>query len=127
MNIEYYHFLTKTTTTTTTTTTTSHRFDPSRITDNNFFAEEEDDEDEGEGRRGVRSMSWEERLQRPCLGDDGMLAPELLRLWARTLTPDASVGYTLRRSIRRAMALARIEESDDDDDEEEADEVEAAR
>ncbi|GMI62979.1 hypothetical protein ScalyP_jg1471 [Parmales sp. scaly parma] len=53
------------------------RFDPSRITDNNFFAEEEDDEDEREGIRGVRSMSSEERLQRPCLGDDGMLAPEL--------------------------------------------------
>ncbi|GMI54586.1 hypothetical protein ScalyP_jg4060, partial [Parmales sp. scaly parma] len=54
-----------------------------------------------------------------------MLAPELLRLWARTLTPDASVGYTLRRSIRRAMALATIEESDDDDDEDEDDEFKA--
>ena len=67
-------------------------------------------------------MSWEERLQRPCLGDDGQLAPELLRLWARTLTTDGTIGYRLKRSVRRQLALAKL-----DEEQEAADDVENAR
>ena len=103
------------------------KFDPRGVVaqeGNDVVALEDDDEDRGEGRRGIREMTWEERLVRPCLGDDGMLAPELLRLWARTLTTDGTTGWRMRRSVRRQLAMARMdrerEEKEDDDEVENA-------
>ena len=79
-------------------------FDPRSVTD---------DEDEGEEELAVRELSWEEQFQRPCIGSDGMIAPELIAVWARTLTVNNEVGYRLRRSVRRQMAMARVEEEEE--------------
>ena len=50
------------------------------------------------------------------------MAPELLRLWARTLSTDGTIGYRLRRSVRRQLALAKL-----DEEQEEAEDVENVR
>ena len=42
-----------------------------------------------------------------------MIAPELLRAWGRTLTLDNTVGYRLKRSVRRQMALAKVVEEEE--------------
>ncbi len=80
-------------------------FDPSAVVS---------DDEEGDEEAAVKEMSWEEQLQRPCLGDDGFIAPELLELWARTLTTGTGVGYRLKRSVRRQIALARVEEEEEE-------------
>jgi hypothetical protein len=42
-----------------------------------------------------------------------MIAPELLNVWTRTLTTDNTVGYRLKRSVRRQMAMAEVEEEEE--------------
>mmetsp|Transcript_22835 Transcript_22835/g.47365 ORF Transcript_22835/g.47365 Transcript_22835/m.47365 type:complete len:585 (-) Transcript_22835:91-1845(-) len=83
---------------------TGKAFDPRAVSD---------DEDENEEAGAVKDLSWEEQFQRPCIGNDGMIAPELLNVWARTLTTDNTVGYRLKRSVRRQMAMARVEEEEE--------------
>jgi cohesin complex subunit SCC1 len=92
-------------------------FDPTEVTD-----------DEGEeGEPTVKSLSWEEQLQRPALASDNMIAPELLRAWGRTLTLDNTVGYRLKRSVRRQMALAKVVEEEEAAAMRQEEDVEAGR
>jgi len=88
--------------------------DTSKITGKAFDPREvSDDEEENEEAGAVRDLSWEEQFQRPCIGSDGQIAAELLNVWGRTLTTDNTVGYRLKRSVRRQMAMARVEEEEE--------------
>lgn len=72
------------------------------------WQEEEEEEDFTADRVNhlFESLPMERLLARPCLGDDGGLAPELLALWGRnTVKSECLFQRTLVKSIRHPAAI----------------------
>ncbi|GMH91521.1 hypothetical protein TrST_g5336 [Triparma strigata] len=84
--------------------------DTSKITGKAFNPREVTDD---ESSVTANTYTWEEQLQRPNFAADDAIAPELLQTWARTLTTNNDVGYRLKRSVRRQMAMAKVVEEEE--------------
>jgi len=89
---------------------------------------EEEDPEYARLSRVLNTLPMERLLARPCLGDDGCLAPELLELWGRnTVKISGKPGTQLPFRMRGAKGEEQRGAAAEELMEEEAEDVEKAR
>mmetsp|Transcript_12754 Transcript_12754/g.25584 ORF Transcript_12754/g.25584 Transcript_12754/m.25584 type:complete len:724 (+) Transcript_12754:1388-3559(+) len=89
---------------------------------------EEEDPEYARLSRVLNTLPMERLLARPCLGDDGGLAPELLELWGRnTVKISGKAGTQLPFRMRGAKGEEQRGAAAEELMEEEAEDVEKAR